>query len=101
MSPIFQALPEFLAEIKYQNITTNTETPFQKAFNAPLSCFGWLPGQPERFGHFQQSMAIQRGSDWLSTFPFKEEVGDWSEEKDSERAVFVDVGGEGGNSVWG
>ncbi|PVH84224.1 o-methyltransferas-like protein [Cadophora sp. DSE1049] len=110
ITPVLHTLPSFLASTNYRTISSPTSTPFQTAFSTPLSCFEWLPSQPERFGHFQHSMSIPRGnSDWLSVFPFEEEIAGWrsemrevreGEEGENKRVVFVDVGGgRGGQCV--
>ncbi|KAH9212464.1 O-methyl transferase B, partial [Leptodontidium sp. 2 PMI_412] len=89
------ALPDFLKDTGYRNITSNTNTPFWKAFNTPLSCFEWLPDQRDKFGYFQHSMMIPRGTnDWLSVFPLERELAEWKSVGDEEeRVLFVDVGG--------
>ena len=95
MALVFQELPDFLAETKYQDLTENTKTPFQKAFKTDLAAYDWLPTQPERFGYLHTAMMAKRGEDWLSTFPVEKEVGDWSAEP--EKALFVDIGGGSGH----
>ena len=93
MGPIFQELPDYLAETKYPNITDNSKTVIQKAYNMDLPGFIWFPSQPKRFAYFQQVMTVQRAgaADWLSVFPVEEEVGTWSAKPN--KALFVDVGG--------
>lgn len=89
--PVFQALPSFLAESKYQDITDATHTAFQKAFPTDLSAFMWLPTQPERFGHLQQVMTVQGASGivpWFKVFPFEKELSGF----EGQHAL-VDVGG--------
>lgn len=88
--PVFQALPNFLAENKYQDINDDAKTAFQKAFPTDLPAFQWLPTQPERFGPLQQVMMVQgaAGTPWFSVFPFEKELGDFSGPH-----AFVDVGG--------
>lgn len=88
--PAVQALPDFLAENKYQDVNDASNTAFQKAFPTDLPAFQWLPTQPERFGPFQQGMTVQGafGVPWFSGFPFEKELGTFS-----GRYVFVDVGG--------
>jgi demethylsterigmatocystin 6-O-methyltransferase len=90
MGPVIQELPDFLAETKYQDITDNSKTALQKAFNTELPGFIWFPNQPQRFGYFQQVMTVQRAGalNWLSAFPFKEELGDFQ-----GQTVFIDIGG--------
>lgn len=88
--PVFQALPSFLGETKYQDVTNAAHTAFQKAFPTDLPAFMWLPTQPERFGPLQQAMTVQGavGTPWFTVFPFEKEAGDFG-----GKHVFVDVGG--------
>lgn len=88
--PVFQALPSFLAETNYQDITDAAHTAFQKAFPTDLPAFMWLPTQPERFGPLQQVMTVQgaAGTPWFAVFPFERELGDFG-----GKHAFVDVGG--------
>lgn len=89
IGPVLQALPEFLAENKYQDINSAAHTAAQKAFDTPLPMFAWLPSQPKRFEPLQQTMTIQpRGAPWFTVFPFKEQLGSFRGE-----TVLVDVGG--------
>jgi len=90
VGPVIQQLPDFLAETKYENITDNSKTALQKAFNTDLPGFVWFPSQPERFAYFQQVMTVQRkgATTWLSAFPFKQELGHF----DGSTAL-VDIGG--------
>lgn len=96
MGPITQQIPDFLAETKYQNITENNKTVFNKAFNTDLPAFVWYPNQPERFGNFQKVMTVQRAGapTFLSAFQFKKELGDFQ-----GKPVFVDVGGGFGHQA--
>jgi demethylsterigmatocystin 6-O-methyltransferase len=94
-----QALPDFLAETKFQDIVDGSHTVFQKAFNTDLSCFTWLPTQPKRFLYIQRQMAVQRDKDWLDVFPVEKEVDSWSAEPD--KALFVDIGGGMGGQCRG
>ena len=88
--PVFQALPAFLAETKYQDINDTTKTAFQKAFPTDLPAFQWLPTQPDRFGPLQQAMTVQGalGVPWFTVFPFENELGTFPGPH-----IFVDVGG--------
>jgi demethylsterigmatocystin 6-O-methyltransferase len=99
LGPVLQALPDFLAETKYQNIVDGSHTVFQKAFNTDLSCFAWLPTQPQRFLYIQRQMSVQRKQDWLDIFPVETEVSSWSAAP--HKALFVDVGGGMGGQCKG
>ena len=93
VGPIYQELPDYLAETNYVNITDNAKTVLQKAYNTDLPGFIWYPSQPKRFAHFQKVMTVQRVGvpDWLSVFPVEQEVGTWSPHPSTP--LFVDVGG--------
>lgn len=88
--PVFQTLPTFLAENKYQDVTDAAHTAFQKAFPTELPAFMWLPTQPERFGPLQQVMTVQGavGVPWFTVFPFEHELAGFDGQH-----VLVDVGG--------
>ena len=93
MGPIFQELPDYLAETDYNNITDNAKTVIQKAYHMDLPGFIWFPSQPKRFAYFQQVMTVQREGalDWLSVFPVEREIGAWSAEPN--KALLIDIGG--------
>ncbi|KAI3396486.1 hypothetical protein diail_12106 [Diaporthe ilicicola] len=88
--PVFQALPSFLAERNYQDVTDAANTAFQKAFPTDLPAFMWLPTQPERLGPLQQIMTVQgaSGIPWFTIFPFERETSGFG-----GKHVLVDVGG--------
>ncbi len=90
IGPVFQAFPGFLAETKYQDVSSATNSAFYKAFSTDLTAFVWLPTQPERFAPLQQVMTVQGTADvpWFSVFPFEKELGDFAGTN-----AFVDVGG--------
>jgi demethylsterigmatocystin 6-O-methyltransferase len=92
--PIF-ALPNFLAENKYQDITSSVNTPLQKAFNTDQPAFVWAQTQPELILHFNKFMeAEQRGMRrWFDVFPIEEK----SKNLNPDQALFVDVGGNIGH----
>lgn len=98
VSPVLQAFPGFLAEIKYQDVLSATNSAFQKAFPTDLPAFMWLPTQPERFGPLQQVMTVQgaAGAPWFSVFPFEKELGSFAGAN-----AFVDVGGGFGHQSLG
>lgn len=88
--PATQALPEFLAETKYQNITSKYKTVFQKAFNTDLSMFEWMPQHPEHMKSLGQLMALDRPTHWVDTYPI-ENLGSLTASPD--KPVLVDIGG--------
>jgi demethylsterigmatocystin 6-O-methyltransferase len=89
--PVFQKLPDFLKETKYQPITDNTKCVLQPAWKINVPAFIWLQQNPERFANFQQYMMQQRQGmpTWLSVYPVEKETKSWS----PEHPIFVDVGG--------
>ena len=88
---MYQKLPDFLEETKYQNITDNMHTVLQPAWKTDVPAFIWFQQNPQRFEYFNQYMTTQRQGlpTWLSVYPVSEETKGWSPEK----PVFVDVGG--------
>ncbi|KAL4934711.1 S-adenosyl-L-methionine-dependent methyltransferase [Aspergillus undulatus] len=94
--PAIQALPEFLAETGYADVTDGTKTSFQKAFHTDLTHFAWLGQRPEYLASWQQTQTALGSSEWLTGFELfeKEALGT---EDDVERVFFVDVGGGHGH----
>lgn len=101
--PAVQALPSFLAENKFQEITSNTETPFQKGHNTSLSAFAYLQTQPKLFDALQQVMTAVQSNAWLEGL---EVLNDEAQKvKSTEQAptdeveppFFVDIGGGHGH----
>ncbi|KAI1345327.1 S-adenosyl-L-methionine-dependent methyltransferase [Xylaria sp. FL0043] len=90
IGPCLQAFPAFLADTKYQDVTSASNTAFQRAFNTHETAFQWLPKHPERFGPLQQVMTVQgaAGVPWFDVFPFEEELAGFTGPH-----AFVDVGG--------
>jgi len=80
-----------LAEKKYNNLSDNTQTVFNKTFKTDLPAFIWAAQQPERSYHFNRYMAAQRAGmpTWLDVYPVKDETSSW----DPQKPVLVDIGG--------
>ncbi|KAE8366796.1 S-adenosyl-L-methionine-dependent methyltransferase [Aspergillus caelatus] len=97
--PAIQEFPSFFAETRYQEITTNTNTPFQKAFHTDLTCFAWLAQRPERFNALQHVMTALESTDWAVGFSRfeKEACAIIRRPQDSRRSFLVDVGGGHGH----
>lgn len=92
--PVIQAMPAFFAEHKYQEITSNRNTPFQKAHNTNLTCFEWLLQNPKHFHDLQQTMTILEGAEWTKDFELLEqEAKKITPGSAAEIPFFVDVGG--------
>ncbi|CAI7676504.1 unnamed protein product [Penicillium palitans] len=103
IGPVMQAMPDFFAENNYQDVTVNTNTPFQKAHNTKLTSFEWLVQNPKHFGNLQKIMTALQGSEWTEGFEsFDDEARkvspkDPSTPQASEKPFFVDVGGGHGH----
>ncbi|KAH8689511.1 O-methyl transferase B [Talaromyces proteolyticus] len=91
IAPIIFELPEFLAEIKYQNFTNPLHTPLQKAWKTNLPAFLWIPSRPENHAHFNRFMEAQHRDmrQWLDVYPIEEKI----QNLEPEQVLFVDVGG--------
>lgn len=91
LGPAIQALPDFLMENKYQDITNVVHTPLQKAWNTDLPGFIWVQTKPENFAHFNQFMTVQRLSmpTWLDVYPYRAKA----EGLKPEQPFFIDLGG--------
>ncbi|KAF2267964.1 S-adenosyl-L-methionine-dependent methyltransferase [Lojkania enalia] len=84
-------LPAYLKERKYQNISSNHDLAFQKAFNTNLTPFEWLKQRPEQMKSLGHAMAIQRPVHWIESYDIEKEVSSTAPAPDS--ALLVDVGG--------
>ncbi|KAJ9610291.1 hypothetical protein H2200_005068 [Cladophialophora chaetospira] len=101
--PAIQAVPSFLADHKYQDITSNSETPFQKGHNTSLSTFKYLQGQPKLFNGLQQVMTAFQSSAWLEGLGVldreaqKLSLSQHRAAGEDEPPFFVDIGGGHGH----
>lgn len=91
IGPAIQALPDFLKEKKYQDVTSVVDTPLQKAWNTDLPAFIWVQTKPHNFAAFNQFMAGGRLGmpTWLDVYPYQERA----EGLKPEQPFFVDLGG--------
>lgn len=82
-------------ETGYAEVTENTKTPFQKAFNTDLPAYDWLAQHPERAEAFEEMMKLTKSGGWMLGF------ADFNNEalaaEQNERVFFVDVGGNSGH----
>jgi demethylsterigmatocystin 6-O-methyltransferase len=98
--PVVAAMPDFFAENNYEDVTSNKNTPFQKAHNTTLTSFEWLVQQPKHFENLQKVMTALEGSEWTQGFSlFNEEVQKVpsTAPQPSEKPFLVDVGGGHGH----
>lgn len=96
VGPQWQALPDFLAETKYKNVTDNTNTALHRAFSDAgpgTTGFSWMLNHPVAFGHFNTMMATRKIDmpTWLDVYPVEKEAE--SLNADENTAMIVDVGG--------
>lgn len=87
--PSVQALPEFLAGRKYQDITRNTDTAFNKAFGTDEDLFTWMMKHPEHMKSLGHLMALQRTASWTDSYPLERALA--SSKPDD--TLLVDIGG--------
>lgn len=88
--PCTQILPDFLAERHYQDITSNKDCVFQKAFDSDLTMFEWMPQHPKHVESLGHLMALERPVSWVDHFPVLEELGDFPA---PDKVLMVDIGG--------
>jgi demethylsterigmatocystin 6-O-methyltransferase len=89
--PVAHALPKYLKEHGYQDMTDLKDLPFHKALGTDLAPFDFLkkdPAQMKALGHVMVLDAVQS---WVSAYPVENELGEFKAASDS--AVLVDVGG--------
>ncbi|KAF2473185.1 S-adenosyl-L-methionine-dependent methyltransferase [Lindgomyces ingoldianus] len=90
-SAVAHVLPDFLKARRYQNMTSNKDTPFQMAMKTDLTPFEWMKDRPEQMKSLGHAMRIQRAGNWTDSYPVEREVGAFSPAPNS--ALLVDVGG--------
>lgn len=93
--PLYQELPGFLAKIKYQDITDNTNTVHQVAHKTPLPAFLWFMEHPQAAGYFNEFMLHRRKDQVIcwDVYPVEQETQGWK----SDATVLVDIGGNIGH----
>ena len=87
--PVYQALPNFLSEQRYQT-ETDGKFAWHKAMSTELDFFPWAKQSPEKLDMFQKLMAVPRDGEWFDVIPFSNDCA-------PERAHFVDIGGSIGH----
>ncbi|KAJ5751835.1 hypothetical protein N7520_008752 [Penicillium odoratum] len=96
-NPTYQALPEYLQENGYQNVTGG-HCAWHKAANTDLDFFPWAKQNPEILSYFQQLMSVMvlpRDGSWIDVIPVGDRVQSLGGDK--ERKVFVDIAGSVGH----
>jgi len=95
-------IPDFLAASGYANPSDAFDTPGERAFDwgkdSTLFDFYRRPGNERLADAFNKTMEMQRGSGdgtFMSDYPALQRLA----QKDSERVLFVDVGGSLGHQI--
>ena len=100
--PIFQKLPSFLAQNRYQEPKDNTKGPFQFAHNTTLGSPTWRKEHPHIQRAFNNHMAgyHQGRPSWMDPgfYPLKERIQQGVTTDDKEVTI-VDVGGGMGHDL--
>lgn len=89
--PIAAAIPSYLRNNKYQDISGSKKLPFHQAMNTELSTFEWMKqdgAQMKALGHI---MVLDAVDSWVVSYPVEQKVGDFTATSDS--ALLVDIGG--------
>jgi len=98
---VYQELPGYLAQHRYQNVMDNKKSALQEAWKTELPVFLWLPTREEAYAQFNLHMAARRDAatmpTWLSVYPIQQETKGWN----PEAPVFVDIGGGIGHQCAG
>jgi demethylsterigmatocystin 6-O-methyltransferase len=89
--PVALALPGWLADNKYNDITSNRNLPFQRAMITDLTPFDWMKQHPEYMMALGHTMAIQREAHWVDSYPITAAIGEY--EAAADNALLVDIGG--------
>lgn len=86
-------MPDLLVERGFQDVTSATETAFNKAWDSREPFFTWVRSQPKIFEYLRLALDVQFREDWLNSFPLESHLGDFESRADPEKVLFVDVGG--------
>ncbi|KAK8117738.1 uncharacterized protein PG998_006019 [Apiospora kogelbergensis] len=88
--PVYQALPAYLEEIKYQS-PSGGYLAWNKAYGTDQPFFDWVREHPDELDWFSKLMSVPRNGDWLDVFDIDQAAK--SATGSSNKPVFVDVGG--------
>jgi demethylsterigmatocystin 6-O-methyltransferase len=89
--PVSQALPGYLKEHRYQDMTDSKDLPFHKALKTDLTPFEWMKQDGEQMKALGHVMVLDSVDSWVSSYPVEDVVGSFKPAKDS--ALLVDIGG--------
>lgn len=94
----WQALPDWLKEHNYVDVTDPDDTPHQKGHRTSLRTFDWAATHPEIYAHSHQYMKVQFDGlpSWLDVYPYQR----LAESLDPNQIFFIDLeGGIGHQAV--
>lgn len=91
MGPAQFAIPDFVKESRWKDVTDNANCPFQKGHGTPLTAFPWIMGHPELAGHFNHFMSLNHVGQptWLDVYPIASHLA----AAKPGQALMLDVGG--------
>lgn len=97
--PAIQAFPSFLEESRYQDITNNRKTAFQKGFNTELTAFEWMARNPKQLAALQTVMTALQSDRWLAGFDLLDQAARAFPAGQPGKVFLVDVGGGHGHQA--
>ncbi|KAH6616694.1 S-adenosyl-L-methionine-dependent methyltransferase [Boeremia exigua] len=86
-----QALPAYLRDHGYQNMTNTKDLPFHLALGTDLSPFEWMKQHPEQMKALGHAMRIERSQSWLDSYPLSDQMSSFQATEGS--VLLVDIGG--------
>ncbi|KAK8006929.1 hypothetical protein PG989_000919 [Apiospora arundinis] len=90
--PVYQALPAYLEEIKYQS-PSGGYLAWNKAYGTDQPFFDWVREHPDELDWFSKLMSVPRNGDWLDVFDIEQAAKSATGSGATNKPVFVDVGG--------
>ncbi|KAH8704512.1 S-adenosyl-L-methionine-dependent methyltransferase [Phaeosphaeriaceae sp. PMI808] len=90
-APTALAMPEYLKEHKYQDMTNIKDLPFHKGLNTDLEPFEYCKKHPDQMKSLGYIMVLDAVQSWTSSYPVEKEIADFKSSTDS--ALLVDIGG--------
>jgi demethylsterigmatocystin 6-O-methyltransferase len=89
--PVAHALPGFLKEHKYQDMTDSKNLPFHIAMKTDLTPFEWMKQDGEQMKALGHIMVLDSVDSWVTSYPVEQTVDNFKPADDS--ALLVDIGG--------
>ncbi|KAF2852304.1 S-adenosyl-L-methionine-dependent methyltransferase [Plenodomus tracheiphilus IPT5] len=89
--PVAHALPGYLRDHNYQDMTNPKDLPFHTALKTDLEPFEWMKRDGTQMKAMGHVMVLDAVTSWVSSYPVEREVGTFKPATDS--ALLVDIGG--------